>query len=155
MDGHMMFRRADTVREERMPEWQAFEPVDVETAPAAYLVLPGADSVVERLRMHGIRLVPADAEAREIEAFRIDSSAVAPRAFQGHQERRVFGGWERAVRPIPAGTLLVPMDQPLARLAFTLLEPRSDDGFVAWNQLDGWITADRPLPILRIPAARP
>ena len=67
----------------------------------------------------------------------------------------MYGGWERAVRPIPAGTLLVPMDQPLARLAFTLLEPRSDDGFAAWNQLDGWITADRPLPILRIPAARP
>ena len=28
------------------------------------------------------------------------------------------------------------MDQPLARLAFTLLEPRSDDGVLNWNVLD-------------------
>ena len=28
------------------------------------------------------------------------------------------------------------MDQPLARLAFMLLDPRSDDGLMAWNILD-------------------
>ena len=28
------------------------------------------------------------------------------------------------------------MDQPLARLAFILFDPRSDDGFMAWNILD-------------------
>jgi hypothetical protein len=151
VDGHLMLRRADVVREERMPEWQAFEPVEVETAPAAYLLPPGADSLVARLRMHGVRLVPAAAGTREVEAFRIDSTSVAPRAFQGHHERRIWGRWERTTREIAPGTLMVPMDQPLARLAFTLLEPRSDDGFAAWNGLDAWITADRPLPVLRVP----
>ncbi|HST59766.1 MAG TPA: M14 family metallopeptidase [Longimicrobium sp.] len=155
VDGHMMLRRADVVREERMPEWQAFEPVDVEAAPAAYLLAPGADSLVARLRMHGVRVVPADAGAREVEVFRVDSSSVAPRAFQGHQERRIWGRWERVTRPIAPGTLMVPMDQPLARLAFTLLEPRSDDGFAAWNGLDAWITAGRELPVLRLPAGPP
>lgn len=150
VDGHMMLRRADVVREERMPEWLAFEPVDVETAPAAYLLLPGADSLVERLRMHGIRVVPAEVAGREVQRFRVDSSAVAPRAFQGHQERRVHGAWERSAEPVPAGAMMVPMDQPLARLAFTLLEPRSDDGFAAWNFMDPWITAGRPLPVLRV-----
>lgn len=150
VDGHKMLRRADVVHPERMPEWQAFEAVDVETAPAAYLLAPGADSVVARLRMHGVRVVPADAGAREVEVFRVDSTTVSPRAFQGHQERRVWGRWERATRPIPAGTLMVPMDQPLARLAFTLLEPRSDDGFVNWNLLDAWITAGRELPVWRV-----
>ena len=152
VDGHMMLRRRDVVREERMPTWLAFEPVDVEAAPAAYLLPPGADSVVARLRMHGIRLVAADGGARQVEVFRVDSTTVAPRAFQGHQERRVFGGWERATRELAPGTLMVPMDQPLARLAFTLLEPRSDDGFVNWNQMDAWITAGRELPVWRIPS---
>lgn len=151
VDGHLMLRRRDVVREERMPEWQAFEPVETETAPAAYLLAPGADSVAARLRMHGIRVVPADAGAREIEVFRVDSTRVAERAFQGHRERRTWGRWERTTREIAPGTLLIPMDQPLARLAFTLLEPRSDDGFVNWNLLDAWMDAGRELPILRIP----
>jgi len=153
VDGHVMLRRRDVVHEERMPEWLAFEPVEVEPAPEAYLLPPGADSVVARLRMHGVRLVPAQAGTREVEVFRMDSTRVAQRAFQGHRERRVWGGWERVTREIAPGTLMVPMDQPLARLAFTLLEPRSDDGFVNWNLLDAWMDAGRELPIQRIPAA--
>jgi hypothetical protein len=46
------------------------------------------------------------------------------------------------------GTVVVAMDQPLARLIFTLLEPRSDDGFVNWNVLDPEI-AKGSFPILR------
>jgi hypothetical protein len=153
VDGHMMLRRRDVVHEERMPEWQAFEAVDVETAPAAYLLAPGADSVAARLRMHGIRVVPAEGGTRQVEVFRVDSTRVAERAFQGHRERRAWGRWERASRPVAPGTLLVPMDQPLARLAFTLLEPRSDDGFMNWNLLDAWIEAGRELPIHRVPAS--
>jgi hypothetical protein len=37
---------------------------------------------------------------------------------------------------VPAGTVVVSLEQPLARLAFTLLEPRSEDGFVNWNVMD-------------------
>lgn len=155
VDGHLMLRRRDVVREERMPEWQAFEPVDVETAPAAYLLPPGADSVAARLRMHGIRLESAPAGRMQVEAFRVDSTTVAPRAFQGHQERRVWGRWERVAREIAPGTLRVPMDQPLARLAFTLLEPRSDDGFANWNLLDAWIAAGREIPVWRVPGPPP
>ncbi len=36
---------------------------------------------------------------------------------------------------LAAGTLVVPADQPLARLAFVLLEPTSDDGFGTWGLL--------------------
>jgi hypothetical protein len=41
-----------------------------------------------------------------------------------------------AERELPAGALKIEMAQPLARLAFYLLEPRSDDGLVDWNLLD-------------------
>ena len=150
--GHRMLRRREVVREERMPEWQAFEAAETETVPTMYLLPPGLDSIADRLRMHGVRVVPADVGTREVEAFRIDSTAVAPRAFQGHQERRTWGAWERATRAIAPGTLAVPMDQPLARLAFLLLEPRSDDGFANWNLLDRWIEGAREYPILRVPS---
>jgi hypothetical protein len=40
---------------------------------------------------------------------------------------------------LPPGTAYVPLDQALGRLAFSLLEPRSDDGLVAWAILDAEI----------------
>jgi hypothetical protein len=82
---------------------------------------------------------------------------VAERAFQGHQERTLFGAYESATITIPSGTLVVPTDQPLGRLAFTLLEPRSDDGFLNWNVLDRRLEGLRYYPILRtdaVPDAR-
>ncbi|HEX2078551.1 MAG TPA: M14 family metallopeptidase [Longimicrobium sp.] len=150
--GHMMLRRADVVREERMPEFQAFDAGETERAPAMYLLPPGMDSIADRLRMHGVRVVPMDAGSRAVEAFRVDSTTVAERAFQGHRERRIWGRWERRTVELAPGTLAVPMDQPLARLVFTLLEPRSDDGFANWNLLDPWIEAGGTYPVLRVPA---
>ena len=41
------------------------------------------------------------------------------------------------------------MTQPLARLAFYLLEPASDDGLVAWNVLDDQLKDAKVYPILR------
>ena len=41
------------------------------------------------------------------------------------------------------------MHQPLARLAFYLLEPRSNDGLMTWNFLDDAIKDGKVYPILR------
>ena len=41
------------------------------------------------------------------------------------------------------------MTQPLARLAFYLIEPASDDGLVNWNALDGQLKDAKVYPILR------
>ena len=150
--GHMMLRRVDSVRVERMPEWQAFDAADTERVPTMYLLPAGMDSVADRLRMHGIRLEAVDNVPARVEVFRIDSTSVAPRPFQGHRERRVFGRWEPGTPQTTGRMLAVRMDQPLSRLAFTLLEPRSDDGFAAWNLLDRWIEGAREYPILRVPA---
>jgi hypothetical protein len=71
-----------------------------------------------------------------IEEFQIASTEVAAQTFENHQERTVAGKWVAAERPIAAGSFRVPMSQPLARLAFYLLEPRSNDGLATWNVLD-------------------
>jgi len=66
--------------------------------------------------------------------------------------RTITGTWEAAGQTIPPGSLIVPMDQPLARLAFLLFDPRSDDGLMAWNILDpvlGATPAPEFYPVLR------
>ena len=71
-------------------------------------------------------------------------------AYLEDRERTLDGAWTDAgKRAIPAGTVVVPMDQPLSRLAFLLLEPRSDDGRTRWNALDEALERAEVYPILR------
>ena len=84
------------------------------------------------------------------EQFTVTTSSLDEREFEGHQQRSVDGTWEPVDREVPAGTLVVPIDQPLGRLLFALLEPRSDDGIVNWNVLDGQAGVGSVYPILRV-----
>jgi Zinc carboxypeptidase len=151
--GAVMLRRVDVRTPTTMPEFGTYTPTETTRAPRAYLVLPEQVEVMERLRAHGVlgTVLTADQEL-EVERFRIDSTTVAQREFQGHQERTLFGAYERATVTVPSGTLVVPTNQPLGRLAFTLLEPRSDDGLLNWNVLDRRLEGQRFYPILRTDA---
>jgi hypothetical protein len=111
-------------------------------------------SVVDRLDAHGIKYFKTSKEmAFKGERFKIATSDVAQTEYQGtHRLRTLTGAWEPDEQTIPAGSLVVPMDQPLARLAFILFDPRSDDGLMAWNILDPMLASTPPpefYPILR------
>ena len=149
--GLPMLRRLPGASPTRMYEYGTFRPTETETAPEAYYVLSSAPAVIERLEAHGVRVerLPG-ARTLTLERFQIDSTAVAGSEFQGRYERTVWGAWRPTTETLPAGTLRVPLDQPLGRLAFSLLEPRSDDGFVAWALLDEAIGAGA-IPVLRTP----
>ncbi len=152
--GDVMLRRRDVVNRVRMIDYGTFAPSETAVAPEAYYVLPEAEEAIARTEAHGVAVVRYGS-AREVRAerFVIDSTTVAPREFQGHHERTVWGRWEPATVTLPEGTAWVSLDQPLGRLAFTLLEPRSDDGFVAWGLMDRQIEAGT-MPVLRVPATK-
>jgi len=150
--GDVILRRRDAVIPTEMFEYGRFVASETEAAPDVYYVLPEAVDAIDRLRAHGVITVPAPVGGQVmVERFQIDSTTVSSRSFQGHNERTVFGSWEAGVEELPPGTLAVPVDQSLGRLAFTLLEPRSDDGFANWALLDEQIEAGN-YPILRGPA---
>jgi hypothetical protein len=118
-------------------------------------------AVVDRLEAHGVSFYRTTAEQPLAgERFRIASTAVAATEYQGtHKLRTMSGAWEDTTQTLPAGSLVIPMDQPLARLAFALLDPMSDDGFMTWNILDPVLTATPApeyYPVLRTmkPVAR-
>ena len=148
-DGHPMERRADVKRPERMPEYGTFKATETERVPAAYYVPANLTKVVQHLQTHGIKATPLTrATSVQVEEFQISASEVG-REFEKHKERTLKGAWVAAERQLPAGTLRVDMTQPLARLAFYLIEPRSDDGLVNWNVLDEAIGDSRVFPIVR------
>ena len=150
-DGHTMDLRKDVRIPERMPEYGTFEATETERVPSAYYIPAQSTGAIEKLSAHGIRTTTlAKAVKVNGEEFQITVNRTAEREFQGHNERTLEGKWVAAERELPAGTIQVNITQPLGRLAFYLIEPRSDDGLVNWNVLDAALGEDvKVFPIVR------
>jgi len=148
--GQTMLRRLDVRKPEQMWLESTFESTESERVPSAYYIPAVLTAAIERLRAHGIRLASLDQSTTvPLEEFRIDSTQVAAQTFESHQERTVTGKYQVIERTIPAGTYRVSMKQPLARLAFYLIEPRSNDGLLNWNFLDDALKDSKTYPITR------
>ena len=154
--GEIILRRLDVRKPEMLPEYGTFEGTEWGVAPARYYVPAALGGVVDRLETHGIAMSRVEAPlTRRVQQFRIDGASQTERPFEKHQERTLTGAYESVDATIPAGTYVVSLDQPLGRLAFMLLEPRSDDGLLNWNVLDEALKDAPAYPILREPAATP
>jgi hypothetical protein len=158
VSGQTMLLRTDTQTPNEMYEYGTFQPSEWETVPPAYFIPPGMDHVVELLQAHGVATmavqdVPAGLQT---ETFQVDSLSTSEREYQGHNAQEVWGAYVDAVpADLAPGTVMVPMEQPLARVAFLLLEPRSDDGLVAWGLLSDVLAPDQPYPIVRAASGGP
>ena len=108
-------------------------------------------AAIERLRWHGVNIeeVAVDAQVA-VERFSIAEITKAPKPFQGHQEARLKGTFDKAQFTVQAGSLYIPANQPLGRLAFYLLEPESDDGLVTWNIIEEGLAIGQTYPIYRV-----
>lgn len=148
--GRAMQRRVNVRKPERMWEYATFESTDSQRVPSAYFVPAELKTVIERLQAHGVRMEKlSQSTPVAAEEYQIETSEVAAQAFENHRERTVNGRYTPVERTMPAGTYRVPMNQPLARLAFYLLEPRSNDSLLTWNFLDDVMKDSKRYPILR------
>jgi hypothetical protein len=150
LNNAVMNRRKDVVRPEQMVDMLWFEPATTETVPSAYYVPATATKAIELLKAHGIQMREMQL-AGDIEGFGITANT-AGQNFEGHAIRKLEGKWGTKPDIKPGGKWWeVRMNQPLARLAFYLLEPASDDGLVAWNYLDDQLkdATGAHYPILR------
>jgi hypothetical protein len=152
VSGAVMNRRLDVSRPEMMLDRMWFAPTWTEEVGAEYYVPAGAAAALDLLRAHGVHLRQLTAPADGLEQFVITgNTARAGRGgidFGTHELRTIEGYWRPASATAPAGSWAVPMDQPLARLAFILLAPTSDDGLLTWNVLDDQLGSGT-YPILR------
>jgi zinc carboxypeptidase len=152
----MTVMQESVAKRQLMQDYAFFAPVDPVSAPRAYVVPNDEPAAVNRVAtlaaLHGIRTErvagPSTLAVEVVVPGHVDRS---PRTFQGHQEVHLTEVHrESRTIELAVGSLIVPMDQPLARLAFHLLEPTSDDGVVNWNILDEWIGDGKPVPIYRV-----
>ena len=139
---------------ERMPVVRAFRATQQLPLPDAWAIPAPPPDVLDRLTLHGIRFETlAAARTAPVERFAVHQKRKPKRPYQGHQELVLDGAWQPAEpRELPAGTVLVPARQPLARLAATLLEPQSDDSLSTWNFFEQQTGEFHP--VLRVGEAR-
>jgi hypothetical protein len=155
--GREMLVMSEKATPVRMKDYGIFEETRVVPMPQGWLIpRPHVDSgryaaAIDRLRWHGLRVQRvSDGTQIDVMRFVVQSFTKSDRVFQGHQEARLTGKYEMAKLTVPDGSLFIPAAQPLARLAFYLLEPESDDGLVTWNLIENGLSAGGTYPIYRV-----
>ncbi|MCC6908039.1 MAG: DPP IV N-terminal domain-containing protein [Phycisphaerales bacterium] len=128
-----------------------FEATLETTMPVAYLLPPSLRETAIELQWHGVSVL----ELREdielnVEVDRITSLKPANREFQNRRTQTVEAERRSGLMGVPAGTLVVRLDQPLGRLAAYLLEAQSDDSFAFWGMLPS-LREGEDYPIIRWP----
>lgn len=119
--------------------WQ--EPLFAATAtlrlapPVAYWAPATKPEIIARLRLQGVQMETLAAPRTvTLSMARLPAAKIAGRASEGHVGVEPGKAvWETRTVMMPAGSVRVPTDQPLGELAVLLLEPESDEGFLAWG----------------------
>jgi len=121
----------------RVPFRDRVSPSLVVQAPrGGYLVASAwAADIGARLALHGISFEPVHQGSTgvHVEVFRAGEAQFTHAPFEGRMRVRLSGDWQRESQDIAAGSLFVPIAQPLARLVMHLLEPRAPDSFASWG----------------------
>ena len=109
-------------------------PAATATRPSAYWIPPGWRDVIERLRLHGVRMETISRPQEvEVEMLRLTEPTFDEAPFEGHVRVTATPVAERRTETFPAGSVRVPTDQPLGDLVVLLLEPGAPDSFFQWG----------------------
>lgn len=132
--------------------WQRYttEPLNVPTrirnrlrttaapvVPRAYAIPAEWAVLADLLTLHGVRTERiAASRTDDAEVVRFQDVRWSSQPFEGRHLLSYKTTTNRERRALPAGTILVPMSQRAARVAFHLLEPEAPDALVRWGFLN-------------------
>ncbi len=102
--------------------------------PLYYIVPPQWHEVIETLQRHGLELQEtAESKTIEVESYRFRNVKWPAGPFEGRFMPSFNADVVRESRLYPAGSVVVPLQQKLAKVALSLLEPEAPDSLVAWG----------------------
>lgn len=116
----------------QMPIWGEVPSITA-TLPKAWWVPATKAELIARLKIHGIATQEITApRTLKLDMVRLSDPKLG-RVNEGHVP--LTASFSHAIREetMPAGSVRIPADQPLWRLAAALLEAESPDSFLAWN----------------------
>lgn len=139
-----------------LPAFLTWEDRDLVPVPRGFLVDASfADEVRPILERHGLRVLPGHQRPKGLAVMHFHESGreQSKDAYQGVFPLTLKGAWKAEPQAKPRilpwrpqdldRALWVPIDQPLGRLAFYLLDPRSPDGLVYWGAMQSALVRSR------------
>ncbi len=119
--------------DELVPKFTVKAPMQGYLVPAAW-----AKKVAAKLDVHGVkyRVLSQEIPQLEVQAYRARELTWGKKSFEGNIPLGLKGDWKLEKREIPKGSLFVPIDQKLARIALNLLEPEGNESLAAWGQFN-------------------
>lgn len=120
-----------------------FVPALEVTLPAAYLVPAEFNDIQRLLDLHGIqysKLQPNDAGKKEFTVQQFTEVEFSGAPYEGRMQPRFRIADVKRVVTLHAGDLLVPVDQPLARLLVHMFEPNATDSLAKWGFFNAFMS---------------
>jgi hypothetical protein len=121
--------------------------------PTAYLIEAGASALfVALLESHGLQYRVLDAPAQfDVEPCRLERiEEPYDEVYQRYENRTIVAREPLRQQEFPAGTLIVPLAQPLARRAVQVLEPSMFHGIYGYDAFRPLAQEGKELPIFRV-----
>lgn len=117
-----------------MPVYSSYKPSFTVKLPEAYILMPQWKNVVELLDLHGVKysVMEKDTEV-EVETYRYTGGKFSPRQSEGRIPVQAEFTTRTETLTAPAGSIVVDMDQPAARVAMWLLEPAAPGSLTYWG----------------------
>ncbi len=124
---------------EKIVNYKGTEPIDFITRPKGYWIPASCEEVIERLKLHGIKM-DIITQPREVvvEMYRIENAKLEDenhkaQPYEGHIQVSGTTKSETRKQLFPASSVYISTDQPLGDLAMMLLEPTSKDSYFSWG----------------------
>ena len=104
------------------------------TVPAAYIIPPQFNSVIEVIKAHNIKYsVLNRARKLKVEKYRFSNVKFAARPYEGRQMPSFNVESNTGHYDVEAGSLVIHTNQRQLRVIVNLLEPEAPDSFVNWG----------------------
>lgn len=110
------------------------EPDKTVTAPLAYIIPPQWNEAIDVATRHGLKLQRLKkTKTIEVESYRFGDVTFAKRPFEGRFRVSYTVEPITESRRYLAGSVVITLDQPTARVAVHLFEPEAPDSLVSWG----------------------
>lgn len=123
-----------------IPYFQTYKYQDSVRIPLGYIVSREAENVIECLKVNGVKFTEMDSITQKVHTIRILDFESGNRPYEGHYLHRKVKNIEQEEQVrIPKGSIWIPCDQEKLNFIVTVLEPRSEDSYFAWNFMDSYV----------------